>query len=109
MKYPRLVRSANTPCRVVLLSEPNEYNEQSTVFDDNLYCNMQSSHKTVYTADKREVQLSAVCLFDGDVAPSVKTISSGTVTIFGIVHGIVSGQKCRNPDGSVNYTKLEVV
>lgn len=108
MKYPRLVRSARTPCEVVLLSEPDEYGEEQTVFSDNLMCNMQSTQKIAYTADKHEIQLSAVCLFDGDFAPDVEMLGNGTVKVAGITHSIVTGSRCRNPDGSVNYIRLEV-
>lgn len=108
MKYPRLVRSTKTPCEVVILSEPDEYGEEQVLFSDNLLCNMQSSHKIVYTADKHEILLSAVLLFDGDFAPDIETLGNGTVKVKGITHSIVTGSKCRNPDGSVNYIKLEV-
>ncbi len=108
MRYPKLVRCAKTPCEVVILSEPDEYGETQTLFFCNLMCNMQSTNRIVYTADKHEIQLSAVLLFDGDFAPGVEMLGNGTVKVEGITRSIVTGSKCRNPDGSVNYIKLEV-
>lgn len=71
-------------------------------------CNYQSSGKVVLTADKREVQLSAVCLFDGDIAPELPELTGGTVEIAGYPYKLFRGSKARNPDGTVNYTRLEL-
>ena len=48
-------------------------------------------------------------MFDGDIAPDMAVISGGTVEVFGEKRRIERGMKARNPDGSVNYTRLEVV
>lgn len=72
-------------------------------------CNYQSSAKVVLTADKREVQLSGVCLFDGDIAPELPELTSGTVDVAGGTYKLLRGSKARNPDGTVNYTRLELV
>lgn len=71
-------------------------------------CSFQSSAKVVLTTDKREVQLSGVCLFDGDIAPDLPELTSGTVEVAGGVYKLLRGIKARNPDGTVNYTRLEL-
>lgn len=108
MKYPRLVTEAATPAVVVLEAEPNEFGERSST-SLSLKCNWQSSGGVVYTDDRQKITLTGTALFDGDICPDMAVISSGTVTVFGVTHRIVRGQKCRNSDGSVNYTRLDVV
>lgn len=80
-----------------------------TLFPGNAHCNMQSKAKTVYTKEQKIVQVSAVLLFDGDLAPESPTLSSGFVVIDGVKRNIVQGIKHRNPDGTVNYTELDVI
>ena len=72
-------------------------------------CNYQDSAKTVLTADKRLIQLSAQAYFIGDIAPSLPVISGGEVTVFGEVRRIAQGMKARNPDGTVNYTRIDLI
>ena len=71
--------------------------------------NMQSKAKTVYTKEQKIVQVSAVLLFDGDIAPDSPTLSGGFVILDGVKRNIVQGTKHRNPDGKVNFTELDVI
>ena len=75
----------------------------------NALCNVQSKAKTVYTKEQKIVQVSAVLLFDGDIAPDSPTLSAGFVVLDGVKRNIVQGIKHRNPDGTVNYTELDVI
>ena len=45
----------------------------------------------------------------GDIAPSLAVISSGYVIVFGQKRQIYRGTKARNPNGTVNYTELELM
>ena len=58
---------------------------------------------------KKTVEITGTAMFDGDIAPDMAVISGGTVEVFGEKRRIERGMKARNPDGSVNYTRLEVV
>lgn len=71
-------------------------------------CNYQESAKRVYVTGKVYVEVSATCLIPGDIAPTVAVIPSGKVNVLGVERLLVLGTKVRNPDGSVNYTKLEL-
>lgn len=75
----------------------------------NSLCNMQSKAKTVYTKEQKIVQVSAVLLFDGDIVPDSPNLSGGFVILDGIKRNIVQGIKHRNPDGTVNFTELDVI
>ena len=112
MKYPCLVpkRLCKTDIRLELESEGlNEYGEplEKTVVE--CQCNYQDGGKTIFTADKKMVQLSGVALFYGDVFPQLPVISGGTATIMGSSRRIFAGIKARNPDGSVNYTEVQLI
>ena len=112
MIYPRLIdeKFCNTLIKVIIYSEdidrygnPHEYNLGE------MKCNYQSSSKTVYSDEKKMIQLSAKVYFNGDIIPQLPEISGGEVEIQGIKRKINKGYKCRNLDGSVNYTLLEIL
>jgi hypothetical protein len=112
MKYPCLVpkRLCRTPVHVHLESEElSNMGAPLHVVDLDLFCNFQDSAKTVLTAEKKLVQLTGIALFSGDIAPEMPTLSGGTITIYGEERRIEQGSKNRNPDGTVNFCRLEVV
>ena len=61
------------------------------------------------TKDKEKIELAGVALFAGDLCPSVPVIASGTVRIKNAEYSINKGTKNLNPDGTVNYTTLELI
>jgi hypothetical protein len=110
MKYPKLVRGAKTPVHVVIEAEhTNEFGERETLLSDDFKCNYQDTAKINYTAQKQSSRVTGVIYIDGDILPGVAVISTGYVEIFGERREIESGCKARNLDGSVNYTRLEVI
>lgn len=111
MVFPSLVdkRFCKTPVTVTFYQEGNdEDGEPLEAFIFEGVCNYQDSAKTVLTADKRLIQLSAQAYFIGDIAPALPVISGGEVTVSGKVRRIAQGMKARNPDGTVNYTRLDL-
>lgn len=112
MKYPCLVpkRLCKTDIHVHLESEElTNLGEPVRVLDKALKCNFQDRAKTILTTEKKLVQITGTVLFPGDIAPDFPSLSGGTVQIFGQERRIEQGMKARNPDGTVNYCKLEVV
>ena len=112
MKYPCLVekRLCKTPVIVEIEQEgPNKYGEplESAIIKD--MCNYQDSAKAILTAEKKRIQLSGTALFPGDIAPDLPSITSGTVTVNKVTRRIFRGEKARNPDGTVNYTRIDIV
>lgn len=111
MVFPSLVdkRFCKTPVTVTFYQEGNDEDgepQEAVVFEG--LCNYQDSAKTVLTADKRLIQLSAQAYFIGDIAPALPVISGGEVAVSGKVRRIAQGMKARNPDGTVNYTRLDL-
>ena len=112
MKYPKLVppRVCTTPVTVTLYGEGiGEDGEPQIVFHAGLYCNFQDCAKTVFTSRQKKVEATGKALFDGDICPSQAAISGGYLDVFGARRTIVKGVKARNPDGTVNYTELDVM
>lgn len=110
MKYPKLVRAAKTPVHVVITAEnPNEYGERETLLEADFTCNYQDAATINFSPQKQSSQVTGTIYIDGDILPGVAVISCGHVVIFGETREIKSGSKARNFDGSVNYTRLDVV
>ena len=112
MVYPKLVRKENckTDIHIVLYGEgTTEDGEPIIALDTNLKCNYQDKAKRVLTAEKVIIQLTAKAYFVGDIAPNLTVISGGQVTVFGETRSIYQGTKARNPDGTVNFTELEIM
>lgn len=112
MKYPCLVpkRLCKTPVTVRLVSEEiNNHGEPETTLDLELMCNFQDKAKTILTSEKKLVQITGSALFSGDIAPEFPSLSGGTIIVFGEERRILQGMKARNPDGTVNYCRLEVI
>ena len=65
--------------------------------------------KASLSKDKERIELSGVALFIGDLCPALPVIASGTATINGKEYAINKGTKNYNPDGTINYTTLELI
>lgn len=112
MIYPCLIpkRACKTDILVHLESEElDNKGIPKQVEDLTLRCNFQDVAKTVLTAEKKLVQLTGIAMFPGDIAPDFPTLSAGTVTVFGKMRRIEQGMKARNPDGTVNFSRLDVI
>lgn len=111
MKYPSLVekRLCKTDIHVEIEQEGiDKYGEPLDTIIIDAKCNYQDKGKTVLTAEKKLIQLSGMAYFVGDICPELPLITSGTVTVYGVIRDIYQGTKARNPDGTVNYTLLEI-
>lgn len=108
--WPRLVLPAvcKTPCKVILTAGEDENSTPIVAAELELKCNWQDNPRQVLNAERRLIQLGGTAYFDGDIAPGVD-ILCGTAEIYGVSWTIFKGRKCRNPDGTVNYTMLELM
>lgn len=112
MGFPKLVPSSlcKTDITIALYTDGlTQDGSPSVALSMSLKCNYQDSAKVVLTDEKKEIQLTGIAYFDGDIAPNMADISNGKAVIFGESRRIVKGTKARNPNGTVNYTKLELV
>lgn len=111
MKYPRLVPDSvcNTDITVYRTGGLNRDGSPklTTIYEGK--CLYSEKSRTKLTADKQLITLSGEALFNDDIAPDTDTIT-GEVSIFsGITRVIFSSEKAKNPDGTVNYTRLELI
>lgn len=112
MKYPCLVNKRYCKTDIHIEIEPDgltKYGEPlpSVVFDGK--CNYQDKAKTILTAEKKKMEVAGTALLPGDILPEFSVISNGKAIIAGSERRIVLGKKARNPDGTVNYTVLEMI
>lgn len=96
-----------TPCVVVLTGDAGENGVPQELARLELHCNWQDRPRQELDAQRRLIRLEGKALFDGDIAPEQDTLC-GRVELYGKSWRIYRGSKCRNPDGSVNFTQLEV-
>ena len=113
MKYPCLIleSACKSTVKVTIYEERiSRTGGPIVVMEDvPLKCNYQDSSKVILTKGKKEVVITGTALFRGDICPECEEISSGKVDVFGMTRDIARGTKARNPDGTVNYTKLELM
>lgn len=62
-----------------------------------------------WMGERRLMQLQATALFNGDIAPDMEIMAGTVTTKNGGTWMIHSSSRARNPDGTVNYTSLELV
>ena len=112
MAFPCLVDKKFCKTNVLVTIDKDEMNEDGEIENATSIittCNLEMGARVSMTKDKEKIELSGVALFIGDLCPSVPVISSGTVKIYDREYSINKGTKNLNPDGTVNYTTLELI
>ena len=109
MKWPNLVpdKVCTTPITVNFEDGVNEDGSPHVVAVFSGVCNYSEKAKTVFDGERKAVRLSAVALFNGDIYPGKDV--EGCVEVGNITRRIFSFSRGRNPDGTVNFTQLELV
>lgn len=135
MRYPKLVppRLCNANVHIVFFGGLNMEGIEERIGEYSGKCNLSLKTRHTVTEDKRIITLEAVALFDGDIIPylsnpagemSVKEnfplecedrrcLETENGDIFSVCslgkpYRIFRITKERNPDGTVNFTKVEV-
>ena len=111
MKYPQLVpdRVCTTPITVYREGGLSRDGSPNLTVTYEGKCNYSEKVRQRITADKQIITLNAEALFNGDIAPESDIIEGDVNVLGGIRRHIYASQKCRNPDGTVNYTRLELI
>lgn len=78
---------------------------RTLVFDGR--CNFDEHTRQTMTADKRLIRLEGAALLDGDPCPGQEL--AGEAEFEGRTYQIYRASRCRNPDGTVNFTRLELM
>lgn len=110
MKFPRLVppRVCVTPCRITQTDGllPDGSRRQTVIFEGKCFHTQKSRQKL--SAEKQLITLSGEALFNGDIAPD-RPLIEGYAEIGGRKYTIYGSEKATDPDGNVNYTRLELI
>ncbi|NLZ45676.1 MAG: hypothetical protein GX896_03190 [Clostridiales bacterium] len=110
MHYPKLVpnRVCTTDVKVYQTNGINRDGSPkvATIFEGKCFHNQKSMQ--VFNADKQLITLAGEVLFNGDIAPNYDVIS-GNVKIGEREYKINASEKAKNLDGTVNFTRLELI
>lgn len=111
MKFPQLV--PNKICNIyVKIYRTYGLNrdgspKKTVIFEGKCFYSEKTKQKI--TAEKQIITLSGEMLFNGDIAPDTDIIEGEAELLSGICRKIYASEKARNPDGTVNYTRLELI
>lgn len=110
MRFPELVpdKICNTSCTVYRTDGLNRDGSKKriNVFEGKCFHSEKSVQKL--NAEKHLITLSGTALFNGDIVPDSPVID-GYVEISGKEYRIYGSEKAKNPDGTVNFTRLELI
>ena len=111
MKWPELVPAGvcTTPIKVVVTDGINENGtpKQAAVFEG--MCNYSEKSKNVLGEERRLITLKATALFPGDIAPGKDIAGKAIINNGTATRRIYRSSRGRNPDGTVNFTQLELM
>lgn len=108
LKFP--TELLTTDCVIsVDTQELNEDGESIVYKTEPLKCFFDEASKVVISSDGKRIIIAGTVIVEGDFAPSLSVLSSGTVIINGRAMQIYSSSRLRNPDGSVHHTEFEVM
>lgn len=112
MGFPCLIDKRFCKTLVKVAIESAELDEDGELIEEVIiatHCNLQMGARASFTKDKEKIELAGVALFIGDLCPMLPIIASGTVLVGEQEYSINKGTKNYNPDGTVNYTTLELI
>lgn len=98
----------NTDYSLVLNDGLTEEGEPKKVLETNGKCIFSEKAKRIIDAEGKQITLLGKVIVKGDIAPLLKTVSDGAITINGRSYEIHAGYRPRNPDGTVHHTEFEI-
>ncbi len=87
----------------------SEDGEPLVAFKTSGKCIFSEKSKRVITEDGKKIELFGKIAIEGDIAPTLKLISSGNVIINEKKYEIYKGYRPRNPDGSIFASEFELM
>lgn len=110
MRFPKLVpeKICTVPAVVVKTDGLNRDGSKKMTVVFSGKCFYSEKAKQKLSTDKQLITLSGEALFCGDIAPECPFID-GYCNINGREYKVYSSEKARDPDGNVNFTRLELI
>lgn len=87
----------------------SEEGEPIPSFTSNGKCIWNEKAKRIIDSEGKEITLLGKVIVKGDIAPSLKSVSDGVITINGCNYEIYAGYRPRNSNGTVHHTMFEVM
>ena len=111
MVWPKLVPLSicATPVCVTLEDGVNEDGSPKVAGEYTGLCNYREEARWDTDGQRRIVHMIGVALIDGDISPGLESLSGTAVISGGQTRRISKGSRARNLDGTVNYTRLELL
>lgn len=98
-----------TDCTIVLNQEGIGRNGQPIeALNWNGKCIFSEKADRVIDTDGKKILLFGKVIVKGDIAPTLKTISDGKITINNATYEIHRGYRPRNPDGTIHHCEFEL-
>lgn len=72
-------------------------------------CIFSEKAKRIINAEGKQITLLGKVIVKGDIAPSLKNVGDGVISINGKDYEIYAGYRPRNPDGSIHHTEFEIM
>lgn len=108
LKFPK--RLAVTNYEIELEQEGiSEEGEPISALKINGKCIFSEKSKRIITEDGKKIELFGKIAIEGDIAPTLKSISSGNVIVNEKKYEIYKGYRPRNPDGSIFASEFELM
>lgn len=87
----------------------SEDGESLIAFTGKGKCIFSEKAKRTIDSEGKKITLLGKVIVKGDIAPSLKSVSDGVITINDKSYEIHIGSRPRNPDGSIHSTHFEVM
>lgn len=71
-------------------------------------CIFSEKAKRIIDAQGKQITLLGKVIIKGDIAPSLKNVSDGVITVNGNSYEIYAGYRPRNPNGTIHHTEFEI-
>ncbi len=99
----------NTDYSIVLNDEGiSEDGEPIKAFETSGKCIFSEKAKRIIDSEGKQITLLGKVIVKGDIAPSLKKVSDGVITINGCSYEIHTANRPRNPNGTIHHTEFEV-
>lgn len=87
----------------------SEEGEPISSFSGSGKCIWSEKSKRIIDSEGKQITLLGKVIVKGDIAPSLKSVSDGAITINGNSYEIYAGYRPRNPNGTIHHTEFEVM
>lgn len=99
----------NTDYSIILNDKGiSEDGEPIKSFETEGKCIFSEKAKRIINSEGKQIILLGRVIIKGDIAPSLKNVSDGVITINGCSYEIYASSRPRNPNGTIHHTSFEI-